>query len=172
MTGSHEVRSALGALEGVLVEEFRALQAFLALTRDERRALAEGDLRTLQALLPRKEAGQAHLKRLEVARTSALQAWAQSASPAELPRTLAEILPQLEAGVSRRLASLREGILTLAAELEDLNRGNQALAASALERVAAVRALVVDLNPPAEGYQPFRAGGHRAESVLTLEQWA
>jgi hypothetical protein len=172
MTGSHEIRSALGVLEGALVDEFRALQAFLALARDERRALADGDCRTLQALMPRKEAGQADLQRLEAARTSALQAWAQGIGLDNLPDTLAEILPQLEPGVSRRLASLRQGILTLAAELSDLNRGNQALAASALERVAAVRELVLELNSPQAGYQPFRTGAARSESLLTLEQWA
>jgi hypothetical protein len=172
MIRKDEVRSALAALESALVEEFRALQAFAALTRAERRALADGDWRALQAVLPRKEAGQADLARLEAARSAAMGAWAQAAGLDELPGTLAEALPQLEPATGRRLSNLRQGILTLASELRELTRGNQALAASALQRVAAVREFVLDLNPPNEGYQPFRAGAPRSESILTLEQWA
>lgn len=172
MTTLNEVRSALSVLEEALVEEFRALQGFLALTRNERRALAAGDWRAVQALLPQKEAGQADLARLETARTSAVSQWSQAAGLGGLPVTLAEMLPALEPDLGRRLTSLRQGILTLAAELGDLTRGNQALAVSALERVAAVRDLVLELNPAQAGYQPFRSGTPRSESVLTMEQWA
>ena len=172
MSSLDDARSAVTALEGALVEEFRALQAFLELTKEERRALVEADAAALQETVDRKTAAQAGLARLEAVRTTAIQQWVQAVGQTSGAETLADLLPQLDPATARRFSFLREGILSLATELGELNRGNQALAATALERVESVRAFLIELAAPATGYQPFRTSGAAAESVLTLEQWA
>lgn len=166
------LRASLAALESALVEEFRALQGYLALIREERRALLDSDWLALEQLLLQKEAAQANLERLEAARVETLRAWAAANGLAAETVTLTEMLPHVEPAVAQRLASLREGILSLATEVRSVNRGNQSLASLALDRAAAVRDFLVDLAQPAPSYQPFKNGPPQTSPILAVEQWA
>lgn len=165
-------RTTLPALESALVDEFRALQAFVILARAERRALTVGDWRALEALLPQKETAQAGLARLEAVRLAALQAWAEASGQTDAAPKLGDLLPRVERSVAHRLASLRDGILSLSTELGELNRGNQALAAAGLERATSLRDFLIGLSQPDEGYRPFRAKVAPAGVALAVEQWA
>lgn len=164
----------LSALEAALVRQFRLMQALGALTRSEREALAAGDVAALEDLLAQKAQLQVELDRLDGMRVAALEAWAQASGWPEAQMALADMLAHLRPPVAERLGHLRQGILALAGEIGELTRGNRALAASALERVGAVREFLIGLERPAEGYQPWGAAPApaRSSASLTLEQWA
>lgn len=160
----------MAALESALVSEFRAYQHLVKATREERRVLVLNDLTTLPQVLAAKEEWVNLLVRLEATRQETLERWAREvAFPATTP-TLGTILPYVN-GSGERLRSLRQGILALAEELHDLNRGNRALAQSALERVDAMREFLLSLSDPAEGYPPRPAQTAQAAAVLA-DHWA
>lgn len=142
----------IAALESALVSEFRAYQSLVALSRDERRALATGDFKMLSDVLTRKEEWLRLLGRMEVSRRAAIEEWARdsvfkpnSPAPAERPPDVS--------GFGARLQPLQHGIGALAGELRELNRGNRALAGSALRRVDVVRGFLLSVVEVGEGYQ-------------------
>lgn len=172
MTLAKNPRSHLALVESLLVEQFRALQSLISVTRAERNALVSANAAALLELLPRKQAIQADLNRLEADRAEAVAAWGQAMTWTGASLTLAELVGHLEPEAAERFRSLREGVLALAQELKALNQGNHSLALSALERVAAVRDFMVSLSETSEGYQPWSGGRARAGTLLTMEQWA
>lgn len=169
MSNGSNLNAHLAALESALVSEFRAYQTLVALTRDERQALAAGDFKSLSEVLTRKDEWLALLGRMEDSRRAAIAGWAAVTAFSSPAPTLADMLPHLN-GFGDRLRHLRHGIVALADELRDLNRGNRALAASALERVDAVREFLVNVAGAGEGYQPFGAPAQSA--AVLMEHYA
>lgn len=146
----------VAALESALVSEFRAYQSLVALTRDERRALAGSDFKTLSDVLTRKEEWLALLGRMEDSRRAAIEGWARDgAFNSNSPAPAAKLLYISSFG--DRLQPLQHGIGALADELRQLNRGNRALAAAALDRVEAVRDFLLSVAQVGEGDQSFGA---------------
>lgn len=172
MTLANNSRSHLALVESLLVEEFRALQSLISVTRTERNALVGANAAALLELLPRKQAIQAELGRLETERANAVAAWGQATAWIGAQPTLAELILHLDPPAAERFRSLRQGVLALSHELKALNQGNRSLALSALERVEAVREFMVSLSEASEGYQPWSGGRARAGTLLTMEQWA
>ena len=172
MTLAKNPRSHLASVESLLVEQFRALQSLISVTRAERSALVGANAAALLELLPRKQALQAELTRLEADRAEAVAAWGEAMAWTGVPLTLTERIRHLEPDGAERFRSLRQGVLALAQELKALTQGNHSLALSALERVAAVRDFMVSLSETSEGYQPWTGGRARAGTLLTMEQWA
>ncbi|MGQ0602587.1 MAG: flagellar protein FlgN [Anaerolineales bacterium] len=146
----------VAALESALVNEFRAYQSLVALTRDERRALASSDFKTLSDVLTRKEAWLRLLGRMEDSRRAAIEDWARDSAFNSNSPTLAERLLNVS-GFGDRLQPLQHGIGALADELRELNRGNRALAGSALSRVEVVRGFLLSVANVGEGRQAFSA---------------
>jgi flagellar biosynthesis/type III secretory pathway chaperone len=151
MPDTENLQRHLAVLEDALVGEFRTYQTMVALTQDERQALLSNNLVRLQEVVAQKEALLGNLERLESARQAALQAWVAAAGVEA--QTLVEILPSLEAAASERLMRLRDGILALTTQMRELAHGNQALADSALEGVAAVHNFLLSLSQVNTGYQ-------------------
>jgi flagellar biosynthesis/type III secretory pathway chaperone len=177
------VQTCLTTLEDVLVNEFRAYQTLVRLTKEERRVLSTADLPALEKLVGQKEALLAELSRLDTARGAAIQDWVHLTSAGDSSKhapgangralTLLEILPGIEPATAKRMKRLREGILALVHQLRDLSEGNRALVSVALERLEAVRNFLVSLAEPPAYYQPQGTPQPvAAEAVLALEQWA
>lgn len=145
--------AALPALESLLVNEFRAYQTLVGLTRQERVALAKSDAHGLTALVDQKAVVLDEIRRLESARSRLLSEAADWLAPGT-PLSLADMLPRLEPALARRLDRLSRGILALVDELRELTRGNHALAASALDYLEDVRAFLLTLDGPAARYSP------------------
>ena len=179
--------ACLVALEGALVSEFRAYQTLVSLAKEERRALSSADLNALSALVAQKETLLGELNRLEISRCSAIEVWSRltagngranqapdnSEPPDRKELTLAAIIPRIDSSTAGRLGRLREGILALAAELNDLTHGNRVLAVSALERLEAVRNFLLSLSQPPMRYHPPGAPApSMAEPALAGEHWA
>ncbi len=138
-------------LESFLVSEFRAYQTLLKLTRQERKALIKADIFTLASLVEQKDTLMDEIHRLEKGRTQVVREWAeQHGLPATA--TIQQIIPHVPQATGQRLERVRSGILAVSEELRDLSRGNQALAASALERLDNMRTLILSFDQPADEY--------------------
>jgi flagellar biosynthesis/type III secretory pathway chaperone len=111
------------SIASLLVQEFRARQALLRLTQEERLALVQADAPRLAALAERKGALLDYLAKLGEARQ-------------KLGSEPEGLLGRLDAEDRRRLARLQEGILALAEQVRELTLGNRALAAYALKHTA------------------------------------
>ena len=163
----------LAALEDQLVREFRAYQSLILITREERTALASGDIPNLIALVDQKDHLLDDLMALEDTRIETVSAWGIASSIGKEDLTIADIVSKLEPAASARFSRLREGILAQVTELRDLNRGNQALAASALDRVDAVRSFFVSLDDGPQTYDvPGTSIVSTPQPTYGLEQWA
>lgn len=108
------------SIASLLVREFRARQALLHLTQEERLALAQGDAPRLAALAERKGLLLDNLSKLVEARQ-------------RLGKGLDGSLAELSADDCRRLTRLQEGIRVLVEQVHDLTLSNRALAAYALD---------------------------------------
>jgi flagellar biosynthesis/type III secretory pathway chaperone len=87
---------------------------------------------------------------------------ARNQNPENRLPSLSEILKVLQTPQARpvvaqlacQLDRLQEGILALALSVREMNSVNLALASAAIERADAVQAFLLNLMPPAAGYQP------------------
>ncbi|MBI3762790.1 MAG: flagellar export chaperone FlgN [Chloroflexi bacterium] len=186
MDDVERARACLVTLEGTLVGEFRAYQTLVKLAKEERRVLSLADLDALLSMVARKEALLGEVGRLEAARCVAIEEWARPANGAgravaqenDKPPTLADMLPRIDAPTAGRMKRLREGILALVNQLNDLTHGNRALAALALDRLEAVRNFLISLNQPPAYYHPPGARStvpgqvEAAALALAVERWA
>jgi flagellar biosynthesis/type III secretory pathway chaperone len=120
-------------IEALFVREFRALQALLALTRDEQAALLGPDIPRLLMLAERKETLLDRLAELEGLRQSRL------ADLAHLPLD-DEDEEGPELGRRARLERLSEGIEALSGQTRELARRNRALADRALQQASQMQA--------------------------------
>lgn len=120
-------------IEALFVREFRALQALLALTREEQAALLGPDISRLMALAERKEALLDHLSELENQRQASL---------ADLAYLPAGEDHEENAELDRRasLERLSEGIEALSGQTRELARRNRALADRALQQASRMQA--------------------------------
>ena len=164
-------QTALLALEGALVNEFRGYQTLVNLTRDERRALSAGDLSRLMDIVRKKETLFSEVGQMEQTRVSATETCGRLLGVAAVA-SVGDLLPQIEPGTAERLERLRTGITALATELRELIHGNRALAAAGLERADSVRQFLISLTQSATGYQPQGAPRLADAGVALLEHWA
>jgi FlgN protein len=132
----------LKALESALVKEFRACQALLCLTQEEREALAKGDVLRLLALAEHKETlldrltNLASNRQLQVVGLTNLNAGGGE-------EAIARSLKILDLNDELHLVTLFEGIQVIKAQVRELALGNRALAATALNRAASLQAGLV-----------------------------
>ena len=132
----------LKALESSLVKEFRACQALLYLTQEEREALAKGDVLRLLALAEHKETLLDRLTNL--ASTRQLQvAELTNLNSEEGQAAIVRSLKILDLDDELHLVTLFEGIQVIKSQVRELALGNRALAATALNRAASLQAGLV-----------------------------
>jgi len=173
MSSTDKALSLLTALEDHLVREFRAYQSLILLAREERTALASGDVPNLASLVEKKDILIDELMSLEDRRKSTVISWGGAAGCAKRDPTIADIVDAVDVHTSSRFKHLREGILALVDELHDLNRGNQALVLAALDRVDAMRTFLVDVRSAPLTYEPPQAAvAMQTQPSCGLEQWA
>jgi hypothetical protein len=133
---------SLQILESLLVKEFRACQTIYSLTRAERQALANSDISRLFELAREKEMVLDRVSVLETTRMKHLRSLDQrykNNTPDQEAQILAALLARVRPEDAERLRMLQQGILTLTAQVQDLTRGNHALAAYALEHAEELR---------------------------------
>jgi len=163
----------LAILEDTLVSEFRAYEALLSVTRDERRILSVGDAKALLELIRHKSQLLDDVDQLERKRQETISAWSQLVGRQSVPANLRSMLPDLDATMAQRLDSLRDGILVLIEEQRELARGNKLLVNSALQQVQAVRDFLLNLCDTPRGYQPVGVSGPaRSRVSLAMEHVA
>jgi flagellar biosynthesis/type III secretory pathway chaperone len=132
----------LKSLESLLVKEFRACQALLNLTQDEREALAQGNVLRLLALAEHKEILLDRLSSLANSR-QVLVAQLIDLDRGQGDDPIIRSLKVLDLDDELQLASLFEGIRVLKGQVRELVLGNRALAATALNQAATLQAGLV-----------------------------
>lgn len=147
-------RKIINKLEDLLVQEFRACQTLLNLTKDERQALARNDIQGVATLVDQKEAWLDELAQIEEQRRTIVQEIAGMLPLKTSMPTISDLVAALEPSAGNRINRLKDGISALSNEIRELTSGNRALAASALERTNAVQSLLVDIIRPSINYQP------------------
>lgn len=163
---------ALETLRGLLVNEFRAYQSLVELTKSERTALTAADIDTLSMLVEQKETLLDEIQRLEQKRIDCIDLWAQEVQWTAAAPSILDILSCISRPVAARLQRIRAGILTLASELKELTRGNRALALAGLERVDMVRTFLISSEQPADHYHPSGKAMQLASATsLEVEEW-
>jgi hypothetical protein len=164
---THELQ---GALEDLLVREFRACQALCAFTKEERAALTKDDATTLSELVEKKEALLDEIGLTEESRRTLIQELATETGAPEKSTTLADLLPMLDPTIAGRLGRLREGILALSGEVRDLTSGNLALTNTAIDRIDAVQSFLLSLCQPQVTYQPPGALSQASPAAWNLDR--
>jgi len=145
-------KQMITSLETFLVSEFRAYQTLLKLSRQEREALIKADVLSLAGTVEQKDALMVEIRRLQQDRSQSVRAWAQTQELSVENPSLRDILPYVPQDAGQRMKRIRSGILAISQELQDLTHGNQALAASALERIDNMRTLILSFDQPADHY--------------------
>jgi hypothetical protein len=120
-------REQMEAFEGLLVEEFRACQAFFDLTREEWRALSASDIARLFSVAQHKEQALNHLAEMEAERRGLLQGMGGTLDCGAL-ETEPPALASGRIEDAQRLAHLQEGILALMVQVRDMTYIHRALA--------------------------------------------
>jgi flagellar biosynthesis/type III secretory pathway chaperone len=173
MTQPPTAHMLLAILEDTLVAEFRAYEALVRMTKDERRLLPDGDVQALLDLIGQKERLLDEIDHLERKRQATLAEWARLEGRVAPPANLLAMLPELDALVAQRLGHLRDGILVLIEQQRDLARGNKLLVNQALQQVQAVRDFLINLCDTPRGYQPpGQVGAAYARVTVAVEQMA
>ena len=157
MTEQPTTPMLLAVLEDTLVAEFRGYESLVALTKDERRLLPDGDVKALLALIGQKEHLLDEIDHLERKRQAIIADWARLEGHLEPPANLLSMLSDLDPAVARRLDHLRDGILVLIEQQRDLARVNRLLVNAALSKIQAVRDFLINLCDTPRGYQPAGA---------------
>ena len=145
----------IASLEELMVKEFRTLQSLVNIARDERGILTKGDTEALMPIVEEKENLLDQLGVLEDSRHMVIEEIAQKFELDPGNAKVVDILPKIDQNTAKRIDRLSEGILTLSDENRDLNLGNQALAATSLELMEAVKSFILSFYEPPETYDSF-----------------
>lgn len=117
----------LAGYENSLVKEFRAMEALVNISRNERELILKGSPNSLIKNTEEKEAAIDRFSLLEENSRMFLQKIALKLKLQTERASIKEILPYLHRQDSERLTRLLDGINALASTARELNLGNQAL---------------------------------------------
>lgn len=143
----------LTKLEDLLVKEFRACQSLLAVTKDERLALLANNPSKVLTIVERKESVLDEMGQIDDQRRMVVGELASEMELSDPSPSIATLAQQLPEEFGGRLNRLRDGILALSGEIQELTRGNHTLATASLERNDELQSFLLDLFKPALVYQ-------------------
>lgn len=152
-------------LEKVLVRQFRLLQQMLALSKKERDSLLnEPDLvlkivEDKEALLDRMSVTEDHCRKIVQDIFLGLELHSVETS-------IRALLPHLQSEDTSHIRNLSEGISSLASQVQELNRANQALALSRLDWLKATQAFLISIfQPESDGYGAKKSANKHQEAA-------
>jgi flagellar biosynthesis/type III secretory pathway chaperone len=147
-------RELITTLEDLLVKQFRNLQTLIMVTREERKALTNGDLQSIQKRVEEKEAILDEMSLLEENRKMTITSLCLQAGLTEERSSLSELTKTMDPVLAQRIDHLHGGIIKLAEEVRDLNMGNHALANAKVELCSATQAFILSCFQSPVSYQP------------------
>lgn len=148
MTVNPQLEEALHQIEADMVNQFRVVQALRALVQEEREDLVQRNAARLTDSVEKKESLLDELGRLEERRRQHTIKAAELCGLKDEDGSLNNLLAVLKDPMVERINHLREGFMTIQAELREINQGNYALAMLNLERLEALQGFLVDLIAP------------------------
>lgn len=152
-------------LEKVLVRQFRLLQEMLALSKKERDSLLnEPDF--ILKIVEDKEALLDRMSMMEDNCRKIVQEFSLELDLHSEDTSIEALLPYFQPEDTSRIRNLSEGISSLATEVRELNRANQALALSKLEWLKATQAFLISIfQPESDGYGAQKFGNKHQEAA-------
>jgi flagellar biosynthesis/type III secretory pathway chaperone len=150
-------------LEQVLVRQFRLLQEMFTLSKKERDSLLyEPDfilkiVEDKEALLDRMSVMEDNCRKIVQEFSLGLELHSEGTS-------IEALLPHFQSEDTSRIRNLSEGISSLAGQVRELNRANQALALSKLEWLKATQAFLISIfQPESDAYSAQKSGNKHQE---------
>jgi flagellar biosynthesis/type III secretory pathway chaperone len=144
-------------LEEVLVRQFRSLQELIALTKKERVSLLN-EPELVPQIVEDKEVLLDSMGLLEDKCRKIVQELNLDVSLQTENTSIRELLPFFRPEDANRIKNLSEGIISLAGQARELNRANQAIAATKLEWLKATQEFLISLFQPDTGYRTPKGG--------------
>jgi hypothetical protein len=160
--------SARLELEQVLVQQFKLLKDMLALTGRERATLLNDPDEVLkvvedkEVLLDSMTLLEDQCRRVAQEISLALELHSQETS-------IRELLPFFEPEDAKRIETLSEGISSLASQVRELNRANQAIALTKLDWLKATQSFLLSIFLPDAGYQKPGSSSRQDAAGLGVE---
>jgi flagellar biosynthesis/type III secretory pathway chaperone len=149
-------------LEEVLVRQFRSLQELIALTKKERVCLLNEPEAIIQ-VVEDKEVLLDSINLLEDRCRKIVQELSLSVSLRSENTSIRDLLPFFKAEEASRVKNLSEGITSLASQARELNRANQAIAATKMEWLKATQDFLISIFQPEIGYRSPKSGQFNRE---------
>lgn len=120
-------------LEKILVNEFHLIMTLHALTKEERLALVQSEITSIETVVKRKEAALDELSQLDHQRRTVIGELAAILGLRSPYPTLLDLSTVIESESGERFRHLGEGIIALNTDIRYLTRGNTALVENVLE---------------------------------------
>jgi len=153
--GKQTLQDLFDSLEAVLVNTFRLCESLHKITRRERQALLENKADDLLVITREKSDVVTEMESNEEARQVISKELADLLGLEGKVQSLSDLLGKVDNTVDiSKILRIQQGILTLQAEIREVNNGNYALATLNLQRLDAVQEYILGLFTPPVYYRP------------------
>lgn len=143
------------SLESILVNTFRLCESLLEISKRERQALLEKKIDILQQINKEKETIITEMRSIDQARIVVVKQLANELGVDVDPLHVSDIVAKTDESIdTTKISRLQQGIITIQAEIRELNNGNYTLASLNVQRLDAVQEYIVGLFTPPVYYQP------------------
>jgi flagellar biosynthesis/type III secretory pathway chaperone len=152
--GKQTLQDLFDSLEAILVNTFRLCESLYQITQRERQALLESKAEELISITREKGNIVTEMQSNEEARTVITRELTRVLG-LEGEETLTVMLGKVDNSIdTSKISRIQQGILSLQAEIREINNGNYALAKLNIQRLEAVQEYIVGLFTPPVYYRP------------------
>jgi flagellar biosynthesis/type III secretory pathway chaperone len=142
-------------LEAILVNTFRLCESLQLVSKKERQALLAGKTEILETIAKEKGNIISEMEGNEETRMGVVQQIAQVLEIKDENVTINSLVNKAGNSIdTSKISRLLQGIITLQAEIRELNNGNYALATLNVQRLEAIQEYIVGLFTPPVYYRP------------------
>jgi hypothetical protein len=153
--GKQTLQDLLDSLEAILVNTFRLCESLHQITLRERQTLLESKANELISITREKGMIVTEMESNEEARQVITDELTRVLGLEGKADNLSELLGKVDAPIdTSKITRIQQGILTLQAEIREINNGNYALATLNVQRLEAVQEYIVGLFTPPVYYRP------------------
>jgi flagellar biosynthesis/type III secretory pathway chaperone len=153
--GKQTLQDLFDSLEAILVNTFRLCESLHQITRRERQSLLDSKVDDLIAITREKSEIVTEMESNEEARQVIIRELAQMLGFDSKVVNLNELIAKVDNSIdTSKVSRIQQGIITLQAEIREVNNGNYALATLNVQRLEAVQEYIVGLFTPPVYYRP------------------
>jgi flagellar biosynthesis/type III secretory pathway chaperone len=143
------------SLESILVNTFRLCESLLEISKRDRQALLEKNLDVLQQITKEKEILVVEMESIDHSRKVIVDQLAKELEIENEPARVSDIITKADESIDiTKISRLQQGIITIQADIRELNNGNYTLASLNVQRLEAVQDYIIGLFTAPIYYQP------------------